>query len=177
MQEPPDLRRGRDPAGRRAVVPRACARQGHGTDPAPAQGAAVLDAEDIVRFSEKCRVRLAEQLRHRAFAADGERVPAREPTLQCRAEVLAVETCRNAHKRCRVAALRAEGPLRHNARPPQQRNPAARKALRRRHGPDRRQLKHHVRPAAQRHLRAGALFGDGGLAPLDEVAAHDAHHG
>ena len=67
--------------------------------------------------------------------------------------------------------------MRHHAGGGQQLHAAGGKSLRRGHGPRGGQLQHQIGAAADGHLPTGVLVRHGGVAPLDEVAAHGAYKG
>ena len=65
----------------------------------------------------------------------------------------------------------------HHAGGGQQRHTAGGKPLRRGHGPRGGQFQYQIGAAADGHLPTGVLARHGGVAPLDEVAAHGAYKG
>ena len=75
-----------------------------------------------------------------------------------------------------IAALAAKGDMA-APRHMQQLHPAHGEGLRRSHGPWCRQLQYQIGAAADGHLPTGVLARHGGVAPLDEVAAHGAYKG
>ena len=134
---------------------------------------AVFNAENIVRIFEHGGV-LADERPCRRLARACKGCARRERFAQRRRKIRAQQRFRRAQQHLRLAALAAKGQHADKPRCIQDRNAAARKALRRCDGPRQRQLQHKIRAAAHRRFRARVRALDSKIAALDKASAHRA---